>query len=242
MPTDVHNVAFSPPPIGKPGYHKDEVDNFLELVKAELARLIEENNNLRDRLEPLRPQQRARSVLAPTPPRIREQILPGDDHNIHVAKVLGLAHEMADRLTGEAKAEAKGILSEARTTSEQLLCEAGPKANRMVNEARSQAETMLNDARIAAETLDRQSRNAASLERDAARKHTEITQIIAALREEKSTLEKKIEDLRIFEFEYRIRLKTYLESQLEELDGRRPATPTDARRTSIAISAPCRPQ
>jgi DivIVA domain-containing protein len=25
-PADVHNVAFSKPPISKPGYHEDEVD------------------------------------------------------------------------------------------------------------------------------------------------------------------------------------------------------------------------
>ena len=40
-PTDVHNVAFSKPPIGKRGYHEDEVDAFLDLVQAELTRLIQ---------------------------------------------------------------------------------------------------------------------------------------------------------------------------------------------------------
>lgn len=43
-PADVHNVAFSKPPIGKRGYNEDEVDAFLDLVEAELTRLIEENN------------------------------------------------------------------------------------------------------------------------------------------------------------------------------------------------------
>ena len=38
-PADVHNVAFSKPPIGKRGYNEDEVDAFLDLVEAELARL-----------------------------------------------------------------------------------------------------------------------------------------------------------------------------------------------------------
>jgi len=37
---DVRNVAFSKPPIGKRGYHEDEVDAFLDVVGAELARLI----------------------------------------------------------------------------------------------------------------------------------------------------------------------------------------------------------
>ncbi|MDT7713012.1 MAG: hypothetical protein QOG46_1706 [Pseudonocardiales bacterium] len=240
MPADVHNVAFSKPPIGKRGYNEDEVDAFLERVETELARLIEENNDLRDRVDQHDQQQRAarvdsgisfrlleepRSVMPPAPPPMREQDSPPSDHNVHVAKVLSLAQEVADRLTGAAKTEAEGMVSEARTTSEQLLCEARPKADGMVNEARIRAEILLNDARTRAEILDRQSREkAASLERDAARKRTEI---IAALSQEKSALEKRIEDLRMFERQYRTHLKTYLNSQLLELDGSRSAAPAD---------------
>src|SRR6059036_3917057 len=46
-PADVHNVAFKKPPIGKRGYDEEEVDAFLDEVERELARLIEENNDLR---------------------------------------------------------------------------------------------------------------------------------------------------------------------------------------------------
>src|ERR1700709_2218684 len=46
-PADVHNVVFKKPPIGKRGYDEDEVDAFLDVVEAELARLTEENNELR---------------------------------------------------------------------------------------------------------------------------------------------------------------------------------------------------
>src|SRR5438477_176186 len=50
-PADVHNVAFKKPPIGKRGYDEEEVDAFLDEVERELARLIEENNELRAPLE-----------------------------------------------------------------------------------------------------------------------------------------------------------------------------------------------
>jgi DivIVA domain-containing protein len=252
-PADVHNVAFSKPPIGKRGYNEDEVDAFLDLVEAELARLIEENNDLRNQVEQLDQQLRAapvvdtgrnlrpleppRPVMAPVPPPMMEQTAPppGGDHHVQAAKVLGLAQEMADRLTGEAKAEADGMLGEARTKSEQLLSDARAKADGMVNEARTRAETMLNDARTRAETLDRQSREkAASLERDAARKHTEI---LGSISQEKSVLEKKIDELRTFEREYRTRLKTYLESQLRELDGRASAAPTDPMRSQGFVTS-----
>src|SRR5947209_18644037 len=52
-PADVHNVAFSKPPIGKRGYNEDEVHAFLELVENELTRLIEENSDLRQRVAEL---------------------------------------------------------------------------------------------------------------------------------------------------------------------------------------------
>src|ERR1700761_1936744 len=46
-PAEVHNVAFKKPPIGKRGYDEEEVDAFLDIVEVELARLIEENNDLK---------------------------------------------------------------------------------------------------------------------------------------------------------------------------------------------------
>ncbi|MGH3843469.1 MAG: DivIVA-like cell division protein Wag31 [Pseudonocardiaceae bacterium] len=249
-PADVHNVAFSKPPLGKRGYHEDEVDAFLDLVGAELARLIQDNDDLRHRVEQLDQRQRAAPVdtggalrpvgppgpvMAPMPPPMTEQTSPGGDPHVHAVKVLGLAQEMAERLTGEANAEAGGMLSDARTTSEQLLSDARAKAEVMVNEARTRAETMLADARTRAETLEGQSREkAGSLERDAARKHTEI---ISALSQEKGALEKEIDELRTFERGYRTRLKTYLDSQLRELDGRGSAAPADPVRTQQGLVA-----
>ena len=50
-PADVHNVAFKKPPIGKRGYDEEEVDAFLDEVERELARLIEENSELRMQIE-----------------------------------------------------------------------------------------------------------------------------------------------------------------------------------------------
>ncbi len=48
-PAEVHNVAFKKPPIGKRGYDEEEVDAFLDIVEVELARLLEENNDLKTR-------------------------------------------------------------------------------------------------------------------------------------------------------------------------------------------------
>jgi DivIVA domain-containing protein len=267
-PADVHNVAFSKPPIGKRGYNEDEVDAFLDLVEAELARLIEENEDLREQvaqldqrlgnaqadLEDARsrppamgapPTQQIQRAVEPPPMRAMEpppramsapppaMVDPGDagvDQHVQVAKVLSMAQEMAERLTSEAKVEADTMLSDARNKSEQLLSEARTKSDGLVNDARARAETMLNDARTRAETLERQSRDkAAKLVGDAERQQTEI---IGSITRDKTVLEKKIDELRTFEREYRTRLKTYLESQLRDLGERGSAAPSDSRSSS----------
>lgn len=265
-PADVHNVAFSKPPIGKRGYNEDEVDAFLDLVETELAKLIEENTELRDQVNALEqqlgnaqgdladaraaanrsPAQRQRPIeeprqtmaMAPPPPPPPQQMMDagamGGDHHVQAAKVLGLAQEMADRLTAEAKTEADGMLGDARAKAEQLLSEARTKADGLVNEARVRAETMLNDARTRAETMERQSREkAATLVGEAERKQSEI---VGSIQRDKAMLDKKIDELRTFEREYRTRLKTYLESQLRDLAGRGFAAPAEPARPSSTQS------
>lgn len=257
-PADVHNVAFSKPPIGKRGYNEDEVDAFLDLVETELARLIEDNNELRQQAEQLDaelestrvelenaragggslPEEPAARRLAPVPPpspleqtRAHEAML-GDNSepNVQAAKVLGLAQEMADRLTAEAKTESDGMLAEARTKSEQLLSDARSKSDSMVNESRARAETMLNEARTRAEALQKTARDkATTMDREAQRKYTET---MNSLNSEKSTLQKAIDELRTIEREYRTRLRGFLESQLRELDDRGSAAPSGSSSTS----------
>lgn len=262
-PADVHNVAFSKPPIGKRGYNEDEVDAFLDLIEAELARLLEENNDLRQQVEQLDQQldaartdlDNARTAAPPVvprgpedmpsrrlstvpPPTSMEETTPGPmgggDHHVQAAKVLGLAQEMADRLTGEAKSESDSMLAEARTKAEQLLSEARAKSDTMVNEARTRAEAMLNEARQRAETLERTARDkAGTLEREAQRKHNEL---ISTITNEKKSLEKEIETLRTFEREYRTRLKTFLEASLRDLNDRGSAAPSDNRANQTGYS------
>lgn len=242
-PADVHNVAFSKPPIGKPGYHEGEVDTFLDLVEAELVRLIEQNNDLCGQLEMLDQRPHAGSIgttatpgplgpaqheMAPAPLPMTEPLSVGENPNVHAARVLGLAQKMADRLTSEAKAEADGMLGDARISAEQLLNEARTKAAGMVAEVRARAETMLDDARTAAGTLERQSRdNAAAQQQEAARQRTEI---LTGLTEERKALENTIGELRAFERAYRASLTRYVQAQLRELGGHQPPEPADPTR------------
>jgi hypothetical protein len=57
------------------------------------------------------------------------------------------------------------------------------------------------------------------------------------LSQEKGILEKKIDELRTFERDYRARLMTYLDSQLRDLNGRGFAVPGDSGRNRQGLVA-----
>ena len=228
-PADVHNVVFKKPPIGKRGYDEDEVDAFLDVVEAELARLIEENNELRagvGRVAPRaeeRPEPPAPVVQAPPPPPVQA---PREDDSARASRMLALATETADRYVNEAKTQAEQMLVSAKTNSERLMADARAKSEQMVSEAKHRADSMVTDARTRAETMEREARaKAAALEQDAERRHTEV---ISSLETKRASLERKVEELRTFEREYRTRFRGYLETQLRELDSRGSAEPAQA--------------
>jgi DivIVA domain-containing protein len=241
-PADVHNVAFSKPPIGKRGYNEDEVDAFLDLVENEFTRLIEENSDLRQRVDELdqevagtgaggaQPTQTIPAYEPEPEPEAAEQVYEAtaaqiEDHSLRAAKVLALAQDTADRLTGTAKAESDKLMADARANADQILTEANHTAETTVAEARARADAMLSDAQTRSEAqLHQAQEKADALQADAERKHSEI---MGTINQQRTVLEGRLEQLRTFEREYRTRLKTYLESQLEELGQRGSAAPVD---------------
>mgnify|MGYP002738053204 CR=1 FL=1 len=237
-PADVHNVAFSKPPIGKRGYNEDEVDAFLDLVESELARLIEENADLRQRVGELDSElAAARSGVVPTQvipfqqsepePVIQTVVDPAasEEAGLRAARVLSLAQDTADRLTSSAAAEAEKLVSDARANADHIVSEARQIADNTLNDSRQRADAMLADAQTRSEAQLRAAQEKADiLQSDAERKHTEL---MTTINQQRTVLEGRLEQLRTFEREYRTRLKTYLESQLEELGQRGSAAPVD---------------
>jgi TolA-binding protein len=87
---------------------------------------------------------------------------------------------------------------------------------------------MLGDARTRADTMEREARaKATALAQDAERKHVEA---MGSLEEKRASLDRKVEELRTFEREYRTRLRSYLESHLRDLDSRGSAEPASSNR------------
>ncbi len=220
-PADVHNVAFKKPPIGKRGYDEEEVDAFLDEVERELARLIEENNELRAQLE------RGGGGRGGGP------VGPGADSRL-AAENAELKSQM-DRISRD-KAQAEQAARAMQAELEQIRAQGGPvggdgeqqalrvlmmaqrTADDHVNDARREADKLLTDSRSKAEEVTREARaKADALERDARQRHQEA---MGGLDAKRSALQQHIETLKQFEREYRTRLKAYLESQLRDLEGR----------------------
>jgi len=217
-PADVRNKQFSTTRL-MPGYDEEEVDAFLDEVEAELDRLIQENEELRAKLaEVLRGGKSAvpalssplsdpkPDLMAPEPrmePERRqpEPVMMGggmphiEDNMDTAARVLSLAQQTADQAIADARREADETLGRARREADEVL-----------TKARRQAEQITGDARARAE----------SLERDAQERHRQAMGSLVQTREE---LERRVDDLRAFEREYRSRLKAYLEGQLRDLEA-----------------------
>jgi DivIVA domain-containing protein len=238
-PAEVRDVVFSQPPVGERGYHEDEVDEFLDLVQAELTGLVEENDALRDQVELLDQQLRAAPGGTGHPPGPRRSVgsvmtrirllighqSPQDVDDDLQGCTVARAQDMADQMTTQAHGEVDRTLDQAQAHCAHLISEAQHKAEDMVNEASTRVETMLGEARSAAETLHRQSREqVALLEQDAARTHAET---LAVFNRDKTFIENTIDDLRGFEQHYRVQLTLYLQSLLYELDGPTLAAPAD---------------
>jgi DivIVA domain-containing protein len=210
-PADVRNKQFSTTRL-RPGYDEEEVDAFLDEVEAALDELIQENEELRAKLaEVLRgkppvsltPQAEVPEMMSPEPvrhePERRPEPVqfsrPAEDNMDTAARVLALAQQTADQAIADARREADETLGRARREADDIL-----------TKARRQAEQVTSDARARAE----------SLERDAQERHRQAMGSLVQSREE---LERRVDDLRAFEREYRSRLKAYLEGQLRDLEA-----------------------
>jgi DivIVA domain-containing protein len=211
-PADVRNKQFSTTRL-RPGYDEEEVDAFLDEVEAALDELIQENEELRAKLADamrgrspvsLTPQPEVPEIMPEPvrhePERQPEPVMisrprPAEDNMDTAARVLALAQQTADQAIADARREADETLGRARREADDIL-----------TKARRQAEQVTSDARARAE----------SLERDAQERHRQAMGSLVQSREE---LERRVDDLRAFEREYRSRLKAYLEGQLRDLEA-----------------------
>ncbi len=218
-PADVHNVAFKKPPIGKRGYDEDEVDAFLDEVERELARLIEDNNELR-----AQGGGRAPAGGPGGDPRMAQENAEIKAQLERIQREKSAAEQAARSMQAELEQIRSqgpgggGTGPEGEQQALRVLMMAQRTADEHVSDARREADKLMGDARSKSEELTRDARSKAdALERDARARHAEA---MGGLDTKRAALQKHIEELKQFEREYRTRLKAYLESQLRDLHGR----------------------
>ncbi|MCL2424397.1 MAG: DivIVA domain-containing protein [Micrococcales bacterium] len=116
------------------------------------------------------------------------------------------AESMRDGSTPES---AQGLLAMAQKVHDDYVSSGKQEGDRLLAEARMRADQIINEA-------------------EESSKRT-----LGALEQERSLLERKIDELRVFERDYRTRLKSYLENLLGDLDSRGSALPAGSESRSL---------
>ena len=231
-PEDVSNKRFTPVRL-REGYDMGEVDQFLDEVEAELARLTKENDDLRSKLSAAQsgaPVAAApEPVKAPEPPRSRApepepepSPAPPEPAGRGRRRLLGGDHPGRDRAR--------------RPPTPQPGCSRSPPATPTSWSTRPRTRPTGSSARPAPRpsgsspsprarptgSRPTPARRAEMLDSETAERRQ---QMFGDLEKERDKLNGEVENLRSFEREYRSRLKSYFSQQLEALEA-----PADAGR------------
>ncbi|BCW78067.1 MULTISPECIES: DivIVA domain-containing protein [Micrococcaceae] len=212
-PEDVVNKRFQPTKF-REGYDQDEVDDFLDEIVVELRRLNQENDELRKKLAEAGSSVPASSAAAPVVEKVPAPVKADKDEAREKAEAEAKAAEASKKKDVQPAAPAAAApvaQAPAATASAEsaagLLAMAQQMHDRHVADGQAQKDKIIAEAQI----------EASSLVNDAQEKSRKI---LGALEQQRSVLERKVEQLRGFERDYRSRLKAYIEGQLRDLDAR----------------------
>ena len=147
-PHDVREAQFGRNPIGRRGYHEDEVDEFLGRVEQEMERLARERDAAVDEARRLRNWVAALQNSDPSPSRDAQPTL-------QAVEMLSSAQQQADALIADATQRARDAGVQARSLYESIIGEAHARAAQILQEAAATAELRRGDLPAAGgEVLD----------------------------------------------------------------------------------------
>jgi len=191
------------------GYDQDEVDDFLDEVVNTLRDLQGENDDLKTklaaaerRIAELSRAGSQQAAPAPKPEPTPEPVpAPAPVSAAPVAQPAPIVAPVQNAPRTSEPESATGMLALAQKLHDDYVRSGQEESDRLVGEAKSQANRIVREAE---ETSQR---------------------TLGQLEQERSLLERKIDELRVFERDYRTRLKSYLENLLGDLDNRGNALP-----------------
>ncbi|MEO8222135.1 MAG: DivIVA domain-containing protein [Specibacter sp.] len=204
-PEDVVNKRFQPTKF-REGYDQDEVDDFLDEIVVELRRLHQENDELRKQLadgssNTAAAPAKAAPLLAKAPEVVADAAPVEPEVKKPVVEKAAVVEEVvvaapAPAANPTSTETASGVIALAQRLHDEYVGAGMEQRDKIIAEAQIEASTLVNDAQ------------------EKSRK------TLGALEQQRSVLERKVEQLRSFERDYRSRLKTYIEGQLRDLDAR----------------------
>jgi len=185
------------------GYDQVEVDDFLDEVADSMRALAAENEQLKAKLAAaearvaeLERSSASASVAPPSvqPPIPEPVVAPVVEPPPPPPPPVAPPAPFQSRLESEPES-ATGMLALAQKLHDEYVRAGQEEGDQILSEAKVKAAKIMRDAE------ETSSRTLATLEQDRAQ------------------LERKIDELRIFERDYRTRLRTYLENLLADVDG-----------------------
>ena len=207
-PEDVVNKRFQATKF-REGYDQDEVDDFLDEVVVELRRLNQENEELRQRLAAAEARAAGAAKSAPAAPApAAVYAAPAAPPPTVAVPTQAPAQSDVDEQTSTTN-----LLQLARRLHEEHVREGIEKRDALIAEGHATA------ARVVAEAEAKQRAQ------------------IGILDQERLALEKRVDGLRQFERDYRLKLKSYIEGQLRDLDTGAPVQVSGDQGFSSPVSA-----
>jgi DivIVA domain-containing protein len=132
------------------------------------------------------------------------------------AGVLALAEKLHAEYVAEGQKTRERLISEGQLRHDQVIGEANAKQEQLRHSAQAKHDALIAEATSRHEQMITEARERATgMVAEAQQKRAEVLQTLG---HELSLLQQKIDELRIFERDYRARLKSHLENQLRELD------------------------
>ncbi|MGL5858248.1 MAG: DivIVA domain-containing protein [Angustibacter sp.] len=196
-PEEVVNKRFSPTKF-RQGYDEEEVDEFLDEVVAELRRLNTENDELRAKLRACE----SRVAELTRSGGMDRPVVPEAPRTAPVPVAAPVQPSPPPVLAPAARGDsdnAAGMLALAQKLHDEHVEAGKAERHKIITEAQDHASRLVREA-------------------EAKQRET-----LGDLEQQRQMLERKVEQLRSFEREYRSRLKAYLEGQLRDLEAKAPS-------------------
>ncbi|WP_426624381.1 DivIVA domain-containing protein [Leifsonia sp. McL0607] len=231
-PEDVVNKRFQPTKF-REGYDQDEVDDFLDEVVVELRRMTQENEELKQRLVAADSriaelQRSAGSAPAPAmaaPAADNGEVQRLQQENDDLKQRLATAQREAEAARQQASAAPAAAVAGAGGFAAGATDANDPNAtNNLLQLARRLHEEHVREGVEKRDALIAEGHATAA--RIVAEAESKQRAQISALDQERTGLERRIDELRTFERDYRQGLKGYIEGQLRDLDSQPVAAPS----------------